>query len=59
VNSITLTIDEHGGIFRICADEEREVYSVQPSVPEERVYRNRAILVGPKHMDEQIECWLA
>lgn len=55
MNSITLTIDEHGGIFRICADEEIEVYFVQPSVPEERVYRYGATRVGPEYVDVQIE----
>lgn len=59
MNRITLTIDEHGSIVRICADAEVEIYFVEPSRPEERVYRYGSTQVGPEHVDEQIDGWLA
>lgn len=54
---ITFTMDERGLIHRICADEEVEVYIVCPHVPKDRVYRWSSLLVGPAHVDEEIDSW--
>lgn len=54
---ITFTVDERGFIHRICADEEIEVYIVDPSTLRDRVYRWSSTHVGPEHVDEEIEGW--
>ncbi|WP_426954177.1 hypothetical protein [Muricoccus radiodurans] len=54
---ITFTVNERGGIARICADEEVEVYIVDPKVPRDRVYRWSSLEVGPDKVDEEIDDW--
>ena len=54
---ITFTIDSHGIIERICADEEVEVYIVSPHAPRDRVYRWSSLRVGPAQVDDEIADW--
>lgn len=57
MDRITFTLDEHGRIVRICADQEVEVYIVCPDVPRDRVYRWSSTQVGPEHVEEEIGGW--
>ena len=47
---ITFTTDERGLIHRICADEEIEVYVVDPNAPRDRVHQWSSLLVGSAHV---------
>jgi hypothetical protein len=54
---ITFGLDERGRIRRICADEEVDVYIVDPRAKHDRVYRWSSTKVGRKHVNEEIEGW--
>ncbi|WP_431266859.1 hypothetical protein [Dankookia sp. P2] len=54
---ITFTIDERGSIYRVCADEEVEVYIVDPHARQDRVYRWTSTKFGAKHVDKEIDEW--
>jgi hypothetical protein len=54
---ITFSLDERGFIRRICADEEVDVYIVDPRAKHDRVYRWSSTTVVRKHVNEEIEGW--
>lgn len=54
---ITFTMDERSFIQRICADEEVEVFIVDPNTLRDRVYRWSALQVGREHVDQEIKGW--
>jgi hypothetical protein len=53
-NRVTVTLDPHGQIIRVCSDEEIEFFTVAPHVPHDRVYRYGAVEVGPQFVREEI-----
>jgi hypothetical protein len=57
MNRITFTLDENGHLVRICADQEVEVYIVQPSTPRDRVYRWSSLAAGKAAVEEEIDDW--
>jgi hypothetical protein len=57
MNRITFTLDENGHLVRICADQEVEVYIVQPSTPRDRVYQWSSLAVGKAAVEEEIGGW--
>ena len=56
-NRITFTMNEQGGIVRICADEDVEVFLICPHVPRDRVYQWSSLKVGKHHVDDEIDKW--
>jgi hypothetical protein len=54
MNRITFTLDENGHLVRICADQEVEVYIVQPSTSRDRVYQWSSLVVGKAAVEEEI-----
>jgi hypothetical protein len=57
MNRITFTLDENGHLVRISADQEVEVYIVQPSMPRDRVYRWSSLAAGKAAVEEEIGGW--
>jgi hypothetical protein len=57
VKRITFSLDERGRIRRICADEEVEVYIVDPRARRDRVYRWSSTKVGREHVNEENAGW--
>ena len=54
MNRVTIQINEHGEIGRICSDEPIEFYFVSPHTPHDRVYLYGAVEVGPQFVREEI-----
>ncbi|MFT8247278.1 hypothetical protein [Roseomonas sp. BN140053] len=57
MNRITFTVDETGNLVRICADEEVEVFIVDPNVPRDRVYQWSSLRVGRDAVEEELGGW--
>lgn len=54
---ITFTVIENSALVRLCADEEVEIYIVDPSCPRDRVYRCSSLRVGPDQVAGEIDGW--
>ena len=54
MNRITLTLNEHGEVVRICSDEPIEIYFVSPHTPHDRVYIYNSVNIGPQHVHAEI-----
>ena len=53
-NRICFVFDENGGISDICADSPIDIYLVEPSRPNDRVYLYGSANFGPEHVRSQI-----
>ena len=54
MNRLCILLDENGEIDRICADEELEIFWVNPNVKHDRVYKYGSADFGPQFVRELI-----
>ena len=54
MNRIAVTFDPNGDIQQISSDAPVEIFLVDPTAPQDRVYRYEAVKTGPRFVQEQI-----